>query len=181
MKITPLPLPGLLLIEPDLFHDRRGFFYEHFNQRRFREQTGIDTGFVQDNLSRSSKNVVRGLHYQIRQPQGKLVAVIAGEIFDVAVDLRRSSATFGEWFGVLLSAENRQQLWIPPGFAHGFAVTSESADVLYKTTDYWAPEYDRCLLWNDPAVGIRWPIDGAPVLSDRDQEGGLLSSADTFD
>ena len=181
MKILPTDLPDVLLIEPDVFRDQRGFFYESFNQRRFTEQTGLDAHFVQDNLSRSAKNVVRGLHYQIRQPQGKLVSVLAGEIFDVAVDLRRSSPSFGQWLGVALSAENRRQLWIPPGFAHGFAVTSESADVFYKTTDYWAPEHERCLRWNDPALGIGWPLAGAPILSDRDTKGKSLAEADVFD
>ncbi|MEA5098006.1 MAG: dTDP-4-dehydrorhamnose 3,5-epimerase [Burkholderiaceae bacterium] len=181
MKIEPTALPDVLLLEPELHHDARGFFYESFNRRRFVADTGLDVDFVQDNLSRSAQNVLRGLHYQIRQPQGKLVSVLIGEIFDVVVDLRRSSPAFGRWLGVTLSAQNRRQLWIPPGFAHGFSVVSDSADVFYKTTDYYAPEHERCLRWNDPTLGIAWPLAGAPVLSDKDAQGKLLTELETFD
>lgn len=180
MKVHPTSIPDLLVIEPTVFGDERGFFYESFNARRFLELSGIDAVFVQDNHSKSAKNVLRGLHYQISQPQGKLVRVTSGAVFDVAVDLRRSSPTFGRWEGLELSAENKRQLWIPPGFAHGFVVTSESAEFLYKTTDYWAPQYERSLLWNDPALGIVWPLDGAPLLSGKDVQGQLLADADVF-
>ncbi|MDB5764010.1 MAG: rmlC [Herminiimonas sp.] len=182
MKVHNTPLAGLFIIEPAVFGDDRGFFYESFNERRFADLTGIrGLGFVQDNHSRSERNVLRGLHYQIKQPQGKLVRVIAGEVFDVAVDIRKGSATFGQWFGVKLSAENRRQLWIPEGFAHGFVVTSDFAEFLYKTTDYWAPQYERSILWNDPAIGIEWPLDALPVLSDKDRNGKLLADAETFE
>ncbi|MBS1186812.1 MAG: rmlC [Burkholderiaceae bacterium] len=181
MKVLPADLSGVLLIEPDVYPDARGWFFESFNQRHFSDATGLDVRFVQDNISHSAKNVVRGLHYQIRQPQGKLVTVLAGEIRDVVVDLRQSSRTFGHWFGVTLSAENRRQLWVPPGFAHGFAVTGESADVLYKVTDYWAPQHERCLRWNDPALGIDWQLPGAAILSDKDGQGALLAAAEVFD
>ncbi len=180
MQIRKTDLPDVLIIEPKVFGDDRGFFYESFNERRFAELTGTSPRFVQDNHSRSSRNVLRGLHYQIRQPQGKLVRVTAGEVFDVAVDMRRSSPTFGRWVGVTLSAENKRQLWIPEGFAHGFVVTSESAEFLYKTTDYWAPEYERSVRWDDPAIGITWPLQGAPLLSAKDQAGVPLSEAEAF-
>ena len=156
------------------------FFYESFNARKFAALTGVATTFVQDNHSKSAKNVLRGLHYQLQQTQGKLVRVVAGAVFDVAVDIRKSSPTFGHWVGVVLSAENKRQLWVPPGFAHGFMVTSESAEFLYKTTDYWAPEFERSIAWNDPAIGIDWPLDGAPVLSGKDQLGQLLADAEVF-
>ena len=178
---TPTALPEVLILEPKVFGDDRGFFFESFNQRDFRQVTGVDTPFVQDNHSRSSKGVLRGLHYQIRQPQGKLVRVVRGEVFDVAVDLRRSSPNFGEWVGVMLSDENKRQLWVPPGFAHGFVVTSDIAEVLYKTTDYWYPEHKRSLLWNDPSVGVQWPIVGAPQLAAKDAAGKLFGDADVFD
>ena len=180
MQIKKTDLPDVLIIEPKVFGDDRGFFYESFNERRFAELTGISPRFVQDNHSRSARNVLRGLHYQIRQPQGKLVRVTSGEVFDVAVDMRRSSPTFGRWVGVTLSAENKRQLWIPEGFAHGFVVTSESAEFLYKTTDYWAPEYERSVRWDDPAIGIDWPLQGAPLLSAKDQAGVALSEAEAF-
>ena len=181
MQIQKTGIPDVLIIEPKVFGDDRGFFYESFNERRFAEITGITPRFVQDNHSRSSRNVLRGLHYQIRQPQGKLVRVTSGEVFDVAVDMRRGSPTFGHWVGVTLSAENRRQLWIPEGFAHGFVVTSESAEFLYKTTDYWAPEYERSVRWDDPAIGIEWPLQGTPQLSAKDQAGVALAEAETFE
>ena len=181
MQIQKTDIPDLLIIEPKVFGDDRGFFYESFNERRFAELTGVAPRFVQDNHSRSGRNVLRGLHYQIRQPQGKLVRVTAGEVFDVAVDMRRSSPTFGRWMGVTLSAENRRQLWIPEGFAHGFVVTSESAEFLYKTTDYWAPEHERSVCWDDPAIGIQWPLEGTPQLSAKDQAGVPLAEAETFE
>ncbi len=180
MKAIPTAIADVLIFEPTVFGDARGFFYESFNARQFREVSGIDTEFVQDNHSKSARNVLRGLHYQIEQAQGKLVRVTAGAVFDVAVDLRKSSPTFGQWVGAELSAENKRQMWIPPGFAHGFLVTSESAEFLYKTSDYWAPEHERCLLWNDPALGIVWPLDGAPLLSGKDQQGKLLADAELF-
>jgi dTDP-4-dehydrorhamnose 3,5-epimerase len=180
MKIIPTPLAGLVLLEPRVFGDERGFFYESFNARTFAELTGVQAAFVQDNHSRSARNVLRGLHYQIEQSQGKLVRVSSGAVFDVAVDLRKSSATFGQWYGVELSADNKRQLWIPPGFAHGFMVTSEHAEFLYKTTDYWAPEHERAVLWNDPAIGIDWPLDGAPLLSAKDQAALPLAEAEVF-
>ncbi len=180
MQIHTTEIPDLLIIEPKVFGDDRGFFYESFNARRFAELTGINKHFVQDNHSKSAKNVLRGLHYQIRQPQGKLVRVVAGEVFDVAVDIRKNSPTFGRWVGVTLSEDNKRQFWIPEGFAHGFVVTSESAEFLYKTTDYWAPEHERSILWNDPAIGIQWPIDAEPVLSGKDIAGKLLEAAEVF-
>jgi dTDP-4-dehydrorhamnose 3,5-epimerase len=180
MQIQKTEIPDVLIIEPKVFGDDRGFFFESFNERRFAELTGTNPRFVQDNHSRSGRNVLRGLHYQIRQPQGKLVRVTSGEVFDVAVDMRRSSPTFGRWVGVTLSAENKRQLWIPEGFAHGFVVTSESAEFLYKTTDYWAPEYERSVRWDDPAIGIRWPLQGTPQLSAKDQAGVPLAEAETF-
>jgi len=180
MQITPTAIPDVLILEPKSFGDDRGFFYESFNERRFTELTGVKTSFVQDNHSKSAKNVLRGLHYQIQQPQGKLVRVVAGEVFDVAVDLRKSSPTFGHWVGVLLSGENKRQLWVPEGFAHGFVVTSDSAEFLYKTTNYYAPEFERSLIWNDPTIGIEWPADLVPQLSAKDQVGKLLADADVF-
>lgn len=181
MKIINTEIPDVLLIEPQVFGDERGFFYESFNERVFLEKTGILPHFVQDNHSRSSKNVLRGLHYQIQQPQGKLVRVVVGEVFDVAVDLRNSSTTFGQWVGVHLSAENKHQLWIPPGFAHGFLVLSEYADFLYKTTDYYAPEYDRTILWNDPDLAISWPIEkDEPIVSAKDKVGKLFLEAEVY-
>ena len=181
MNVIATPLPGLMLLEPRVFGDERGFFFESYNSRRFAELTGIDAPFVQDNHSRSAKGVLRGLHYQIQQAQGKLVRVTEGAVFDVAVDLRKSSPTFGQWYGVELSAANKRQLWIPPGFAHGFVVTSDHAEFLYKTTDYWAPEFERAILWNDPAIGIVWPkMDAAPLLSGKDQAAALLAEAEVF-
>ncbi len=180
MKATPLFIPDVLLIEPKVFGDERGFFYESFNQKAFNEATGTDLQFVQDNHSRSSKGVLRGLHYQIQQPQGKLVRVVLGAVFDVAVDIRKSSPTFGQWVGVELSAENHHQLWVPPGFAHGFVVLSETAEFLYKTTDYYAPEYERCIAWNEPTLGIDWHFSDTPHLSGKDAHGVSLSQADLF-
>ena len=181
MKATRLAIPDVILIEPKVFGDTRGFFFESFNQRAFNDATGTDHQFVQDNHSRSSRGVLRGLHYQIQQPQGKLVRVVQGAVFDVAVDVRKSSPTFGQWVGEELSADNHRQLWVPPGFAHGFLVLSETAEFLYKTTDYYAPEQERCIAWNDHAVGIDWPSTGAaPQLSAKDQQGSALIDADTF-
>ena len=180
MQVTPTAIPDVLILEPKAFGDERGFFYESFNERRFTELTGVQTTFVQDNHSKSAKNVLRGMHYQIQQPQGKLVRVVAGEVFDVAVDLRKSSPTFGHWVGVLLSGENKRQLWVPEGFAHGFVVTSDSAEFLYKTTNYYAPEFERSLMWNDPTIGIEWPAGLVPQLSTKDQVGKLLPDADVF-
>lgn len=180
MKAIPTAIADVLLLEPRVFGDERGFFYESYNRRAFREATGLDPDFVQDNHSKSARNVLRGLHYQVKQAQGKLVRVVAGEVFDVVVDLRRSSPTFGRWEGVTLSAANRRMLWVPEGFAHGFVVTSEAAEFLYKTTDYYAPEHERSLLWNDPAIGIAWPIEGAPLLKANDANGKRLAEAETF-
>lgn len=180
MKVIETAIPDLLILEPKVFGDARGFFMESFNARSFQEATGLNVDFVQDNHSRSAKGVLRGLHYQIQQAQGKLVRVVRGSVFDVAVDLRRSSPTFGQWVGVTLSEENNRQFWIPPGFAHGFLVTSDSADFLYKTTDYYAPEHERSLLWNDPAVGVEWPLVGAPLLSAKDLAGKPLGECETF-
>lgn len=180
MKTLRTRIPDVLILEPDVFRDARGFFLESFNQRAFNAATGTSHAFVQDNQSRSARGVLRGLHYQIRQPQGKLVRVAHGAVFDVAVDLRRSAATFGQWVGTELSAENHRQLWIPPGFAHGFLVLSESADSLYKTTAYYAPAHERCIRWDDPTLGIRWPLDGTPRLSERDARGDGFSSAEVF-
>ncbi len=180
MRVVATAIPDVLILEPKVFGDARGFFLESYNRRAFRDATGIDTEFVQDNHSRSAKNVLRGLHYQVRQPQGKLVRVTAGEIYDVAVDLRRSSATFGRWEAIRLDAESKRMLWIPAGFAHGFLVTSESAEVLYKTTDYYAPEHERTLLWSDPALAISWPLSGAPMLAEKDRRGVLLAGAETY-
>jgi dTDP-4-dehydrorhamnose 3,5-epimerase len=180
MKIIETDIPDVLVIEPEVFGDQRGFFFESFNQRKWREKTGRETSFVQDNHSRSAKNVLRGLHYQIRQPQGKLVRVVQGEVFDVAVDLRRSSPTFGRWVGVELSAENHLQMWIPEGFAHGFYVLSDFAEFIYKTTDYWAPQYERTLIWNDPDLAIAWPIAEKPILSAKDAMGVSFRTAECF-
>ena len=180
MKVIPTAIDGLLVIEPTVFGDDRGFFYESFNQRRFEELTGVKADFVQDNHSSSARNVLRGLHYQIQQAQGKLVRVTSGSVFDVAVDLRKSSPTFGKWHGLELSAENKRQFWIPPGFAHGFVVTSEHAEFLYKTTDYYAPEHERAIIWNDPAIGIEWPLEVEPLLSGKDQKGLKLADAEVF-
>lgn len=180
MNITRLAIPDVVLLEPKVFGDARGFFFESFNQAKFNSAIGQDIAFVQDNHSRSAKNVLRGLHYQIRQPQGKLVRVTEGEVFDVAVDLRKSSATFGKWVGEILSASNKRQLWIPEGFGHGFLVLSESAEFLYKTTDYWAPEFERCVAWNDPSIGIVWPSAVQPLLSEKDAAGNELAAAEVF-
>ena len=180
MKIISTQIPDVLILEPKVFGDDRGFFFESFNLRRFTENTGINPSFVQDNHSKSSKNVLRGLHYQIRQPQGKLVRVTAGEVFDVAVDIRKSSPTFGHWVGENLSAENKRQLWVPMGFAHGFLVLSDVAEFLYKTTDYYAPDFERCIAWNDPDLQIDWPLDSKPIVSEKDAKGNLLREAEVF-
>ncbi|BEP33729.1 dTDP-4-dehydrorhamnose 3,5-epimerase [Variovorax sp. V59] len=182
MKATPTAIPEVLIIEPKVFGDARGFFYESFNGKAFDEAVGRHVEFVQDNHSRSAKGVLRGLHYQIQQPQGKLVRVVRGAVFDVAVDIRKSSPTFGQWVGVELSEDNHRQLWIPAGFAHAFLVVSATADFLYKTTDYYAPAHERCIAWNDPKVGIAWPDIGmAPMLSAKDQAGVSLNQAEIFD
>ena len=175
MKVTPTAIADLLIIEPKVFGDARGFFYESFNQKAFNEATGLDVNFVQDNHSRSAKGVLRGLHYQVQQPQGKLVRVVRGAVFDVAVDIRQGSPTFGKWVGIELTEDNNKQFWVPAGFAHGFVVLSESADFLYKTTDYYAPEFERCIAWNDPAIGINWPMQGEPSLSTKDQRAKPLA------
>lgn len=180
MNVIPTAISGLLILEPKVFGDARGFFLESFNARTFQTATGLDATFVQDNHSRSGRNVLRGLHYQIQQPQGKLVRVVRGAVFDVAVDIRKSSPTFGQWVGAELSETNHRQMWVPPGLAHGFVVLSESADFLYKTTDYYAPAYERSILWNDPDIGIRWPIKGVPQLSTKDQAGVRLKQAELF-
>ncbi len=180
MKCTPLAIPEVVLIEPNVFGDERGFFFESFNQARFEAAIGRSVQFVQDNHSRSAKNVLRGLHYQIQQPQGKLVRVVQGEVFDVAVDLRKSSPNFGKWVGEILSAENKRQIWIPEGFAHGFVVLCESAEFLYKTTDYYAPQYERCILWNDATLGIAWPQGIQPVLSAKDAKGLPFRESEVF-
>lgn len=180
MTIIPSPIPDVLIIEPKVFGDERGFFFESFNERVWREQTGLDCRFVQHNHSRSAGGVLRGLHYQIRHPQGKLVRVVFGEVFDVAVDIRASSPTSGQWFGTSLSAENKRQMWVPEGFAHGFCVTSEYAEFLYLTTDFWAPEYERCIAWNDPDLAIAWPVAGEPTVSAKDREGVPFRAAELF-
>ena len=180
MNVIPTAIPDVLIIEPKVFGDERGFFFESLNQTRFDEAIGKHVQFVQDNHSRSVKGVLRGLHYQIQNPQGKLVRVVQGAVFDVAVDIRKSSPTFGQHIGVELSAENKRMLWIPEGFAHGFVVISDTAEFLYKTTDYWAPEFERSLAWNDPAIGIRWPIQGQPSLSAKDQQAKALAEAGHF-
>jgi dTDP-4-dehydrorhamnose 3,5-epimerase len=180
MQVTPTAIPEVLLIEPRVFGDARGFFFESFNQHAFCGATGLDLKFVQDNHSRSAQGVLRGLHYQINQPQGKLVRVVRGRVFDVAVDIRRSAPTFGHWVGMELSEENQRQLWVPPGFAHGFLVLSESADFLYKTTDYYAPEHERCIAWNDPQLAIAWPDNISPRLSAKDAAALSWAQADCF-
>jgi len=180
MKVTPTSIPEVLIIEPKVFGDARGFFYESFNQKAFNEATGTTHQFVQDNHSRSGKGVLRGLHYQIQQPQGKLVRVVRGAVFDVVVDIRKGSPTFGKWVGVELSEDNHRQMWVPPGFAHGFVVTSESADFLYKTTDYYYPEYERCIAWNDPMLSIQWPVTEPPSLSAKDRQGLFLDQVNVF-
>lgn len=180
MKVSSLAIPEVLLIEPTVYGDERGFFFESFNQARFDEAAGTEVSFVQDNHSKSAKGVLRGLHYQIRQAQGKLVRVVEGEVFDVSVDLRRSSPTFGRWVGEMLSADNKRQLYIPPGFAHGFVVLSETAQFLYKTTDFYSPQHERAIIWNDPTVNIAWPIEAAPTLSSKDAQAPLMKDADLF-
>jgi dTDP-4-dehydrorhamnose 3,5-epimerase len=180
MNVFETAIPDVLIIEPKVFGDERGFFFESFNQKVWEAKTGLTTIFVQDNHSRSGKNVLRGLHYQIQQPQGKLVRAISGEVFDVAVDIRKSSATFGKWIGVHLSAKNKRQLWVPQGFAHGFLVLSETAEFLYKTTDYWAPEYERSIIWNDHDLAIEWPLQGDPILARKDVEGLSFRQAECF-
>lgn len=178
--VTPTRLPEVLILEPKVFGDARGFFFESFNALDFCRCTGLDVQFVQDNHSKSAKGVLRGLHYQIQHPQGKLVRVTQGEVFDVAVDLRKSSSNFGKWEGVVLSADNKRQLWVPPGFAHGFVVLSDTAEFLYKTTDYYHPEFERSLLWSDPTVGIQWPVGSAPLLAAKDAAAKTLHLIDTF-
>ena len=180
MKVVPTAISDVLVIEPKVFGDERGFFYESWNARAFNDAVGREVRFVQDNHSAAAKNVLRGLHYQVASVQGKLVRCVAGEVFDVVVDLRRSSPTFGKWVGERLSAANHRMLWVPGGFAHGFVVLSDWAEFLYKTTDYYAPQHERTLLWNDPAVGVRWPMDGEPVLKPADAAGKPLSQAETF-
>ena len=177
MKATPTRIPDVLLIEPKVFGDDRGFFFESFNLRAFREATGLTVDFVQDNHSKSARNVLRGLHYQVEQPQGKLVRVVQGEVFDVAVDIRKNSPTYGQWAGAILSAENKHQFWVPAGLAHGFLVLSETAEFLYKTTDYYAPAHERCIAWNDPGLAIDWPLAGSPVLSAKDAQGMAFRDA----
>ena len=180
MQATRLAIPDVVLLKPRVFSDHRGSFFESFNERAFREATGVDVTFVQDNHSTSKAHVIRGLHYQIRHAQGKLVRVASGSVYDVVVDLRKSSLTFGRWVGVALSAEDRSMLWVPPGFAHGFYVTSDGADFLYKTTDYWAPEHERTLHWNDPALGIQWPLTGEPVLNPKDDAGTPFAKCEAY-
>ncbi|WP_018604619.1 dTDP-4-dehydrorhamnose 3,5-epimerase [Uliginosibacterium gangwonense] len=180
MKATPLAIPDVILVEPKVFGDDRGYFFESFNQAKFEDAIGKSVQFVQDNHSRSAKHVLRGLHYQIQQPQGKLVRVVQGEVFDVAVDLRKSSKTFGNWVGEMLSAENKRQLWIPEGFAHGFVVLSEVAEFLYKTTDYYAPAHERCILWCEETIAIQWPSGIKPILSAKDVQGKLFGDAEVF-
>jgi dTDP-4-dehydrorhamnose 3,5-epimerase len=181
VRVFPTEIPDVLMLEPKVHQDERGFFLECYNRRTFNELTGIKVEFVQDNESFSVRNVLRGLHYQIRQPQGKLIQVMAGEVFDVAVDLRRSSSTFGKWVGVTISGGTHRMLWIPPGFAHGFIVLSEHAIMLYKTTDYYAPEHERTIVWSDPSLNIRWPLEAKPIVSDKDRRGVALGSAELFD
>lgn len=180
MKVIRTSLPDVLICEPEVFGDERGFFLESWNERKFRDVAGVDVHFVQDNHSRSERGVLRGLHYQIKQPQGKLVRVVKGRVYDVAVDLRKSSPTFGRWVGIELGDDNFRQFWIPVGFAHGFLVLSENADFLYKSTDYYAPEHECCILWSDPAIGIEWPTDHEPTLSAKDRAGQLLREAEVF-
>jgi dTDP-4-dehydrorhamnose 3,5-epimerase len=180
MEVIQTKIPDVLIIEPKVFGDERGFFLESFNQKTFSEKTGVAASFVQDNHSRSAQNVLRGLHYQIQNPQGKLVRVTSGSVYDVALDIRKSSPTFGQWTGCLLSDTNHRQLWVPPGFAHGFVVLSAVADFLYKTTNYYTPEYERSILWNDPALDIDWKIVGEPLLSAKDRSGVPLEKAEVF-
>ena len=177
MRCTPTAIPDALILEPKVFGDDRGFFYESYNQQAFQAATGLDVTFVQDNHSKSARNVLRGLHYQVEQPQGKLVRVVQGEVFDVAVDIRKASKTFGLWVGQILSAENKKQLWVPPGLAHGFVVLSETAEFLYKTTDYYAPAHERCIAWNDPDLAINWQMQGEPLLSAKDAAGAAFRDA----
>lgn len=181
MIVTPTKIPDVLIIEPKVFGDDRGFFFESFNQKTFAEATGVKAAFVQDNHSKSARGVLRGLHYQIKQPQGKLVRVVSGEVFDVVIDIRKSSNTFGQWIGVLLSADNKRQLWVPPGFAHGFIVLSDAADFLYKTTDYYAPEYERCIRWDDKDLAIDWQFSGEFLVSEKDAQGLSFKDADFFE
>lgn len=181
MRVIQTAIPEVLILEPKVFGDDRGFFFESFNQQAFEKLTGIKANFVQDNHSKSAANVLRGLHYQVQQPQGKLVRVVTGEVFDVAVDLRRQSRTFGQWAGVVLSAENKRQMWVPPGFAHGFLVLKNDTEFLYKTTDYYAPQHERCVRWDDPDLGIKWPLSAAPLLSTKDQVGLDLLHAEVFE
>jgi dTDP-4-dehydrorhamnose 3,5-epimerase len=181
MKFTPLAIPDVIVLEPQVFGDDRGFFFESFNHRQFEDAVGKSVQFVQDNHSRSAKNVLRGLHYQIAQPQGKLVRVVHGEVFDVAVDIRKNSPTFGKWVGEVLSAENKKQLWVPKGFAHGFVTLSDTAEFLYKTTNYYAPSHERCIKWDDPAIGITWNISATPLVSAKDRVGTALAQAALFD
>ncbi len=180
MKVTKTAIPEVLIVEPKVFGDERGFFFESFNQKVWLEKTGVTRTFVQDNHSRSVKGVLRGLHYQIEQAQGKLVRVVAGEVYDVAVDIRKTSPNFGKWVGVHLSEQNKKQLWVPEGFAHGFVVLSDMAEFLYRTTDYYAPEHERCIIWNDPDLAIDWPLDSQPKLSDKDAVGTLFKEADVY-
>ncbi len=181
MKVIATDIPEVLIFEPKVFGDERGFFLESYNQQAFQAATGLSVTFVQDNHSRSAKNVLRGLHYQIQQPQGKLVRVTQGEVFDVAVDVRQSSATFGQWVGTHLSAKNKHQMWVPAGFAHGFLVLSDFAEFLYKTTDFYAPQHECCIRWDDPSIGIEWPLVGEPLLSAKDIQGASLNQASVFD
>ena len=181
MKIIQTTIQGVLILEPKVFSDDRGFFFESFNQKQFKALAGVDKEFVQDNHSLSRRGVLRGLHYQIKQPQGKLVRVVSGEVFDVAVDLRKSSPTFGQWAGVVLSAENKRQFWVPEGFAHGFVVLSDAAEFLYKTTDYYAPEYERCIRWNDAELAIDWQYANEPLVSGKDAQGVMFKEAEVFE
>ena len=181
MNIVQTELPGTILIEPKVFGDDRGFFFESYNERLFAEKMGLEVNFVQDNHSRSAQGVLRGLHYQIQQSQGKLVRTIMGSVYDVAVDIRKGSPHFGQWVGFFLSAENKRQLWVPPGFAHGFLVVSEIAEVLYKTTDFYAPQYERSIRWDDPDLNIQWPLESEPILSSKDQAGQTLATAEVFE
>ena len=180
MKIIPTTIPDVLIIEPKVFGDERGFFFESFNEKAWKEQTGVDARFVQHNHSRSKGGVLRGLHYQILNPQGKLVRVVCGEVFDVAVDIRKNSPTFGQWFGTILSAENKLQMWVPAGFAHGFYVTSDYAEFLYLTTNFYSPENERCIAWNDPDLNITWPLNEEPSVSDKDRHGKTFKDAELF-
>lgn len=181
IKVTATAIAEVVILEPQVYRDFRGFFYESYNEKDWADAAGITTRFVQDNHSGSAQGVLRGLHYQIQSPQGKLIRVVAGEIFDVAVDLRKSSPSFGQWTGLVLSADNKRQLWVPEGFAHGFLVLSEFAEVLYKATNYYAPEYERCILWDDPTLAIAWPTPAAPILSSKDQAGSLFKQAEVYD